>query len=66
MMPTPPKISVPPLMVIELLVLFIFNVGVDAAETTRLLPPLAGVLKAKELLPQVSTYQVFLVHDCAE
>ena len=60
-LPIPLKILVPPLTVT-----FDFIVGLDDAETTRVLPPLAGVLKANVWSPLVKEYQVFLLHDEAE
>ena len=42
MLPTPPKYSVPPLTVPP-----DFSVVVPLVETTRVVPPLVGVLKAR-------------------
>lgn len=42
------------------------RVGVEAPETTIVVPPLLGVLNAKTLLPTVRAYHVFLFHELAE
>ena len=49
---------VPPVTVTPLL-----TVGVDEADTTKVEPPLDGVLKAMTVLPKVSEYHVLLLHD---
>ena len=54
----PSKILVPPLVVTPLL-----SVGVDAADTTKGVPALDGVLKAMTVLPKVIEYHVFWLHD---
>jgi hypothetical protein len=37
--------------------------GVEGAETTRPLPPLDGVLKAKVVLSYFRAYQVLALHE---
>jgi hypothetical protein len=49
-----------------LTVTLLFKVGCEAPETTRVDPPLAGVLKAKVSLPMLKAYQVFLLHELVE
>ncbi len=60
-MPKPSNMVVPPLTLTPL-----FSVGCEAPLTTSVLPPLAGVIKAKVSLPTVMAYHVFLFHDEAE
>ena len=57
----PPAYDVPPLTETPL-----FNVGVPEVETTRDVPPLAGVLKQRTGVasdPLYKAYHVFLLHD---
>jgi hypothetical protein len=39
------------------------SVGVEAPETTKVLPPLLGVLKANVSLPTVSAYHVLALPE---
>ena len=56
----PLKIAVPDAVTPEVMV------GVEAPDTTSVVPPLLGVLKANTLLPTVRAYQVLLLQDEAE
>ena len=59
--PMPPKMEVPPDTLTPDL-----RVGVEEADTTIVVPPLEGVLKAKTVLPYVNEYQVLLLHEEVE
>ena len=58
--PIPFQISVPPLAETPL-----WSVGWEAADTTRPLPPLDGVLNAWVVLPTVMEYQVLRFQEDA-